>query len=53
MASAPKRMEKLGHDPVRPVLEVIPDLPTVLERLMGKFDGEVGAPRKPGRKRKG
>jgi bifunctional non-homologous end joining protein LigD len=38
--SAPERMEKLGHDPVRPVLDVIPDLPAVLERLMGKFSDE-------------
>jgi bifunctional non-homologous end joining protein LigD len=44
MASAPKRMEKLGHDPVRPVLEVIPDLPSVLERLMGKFGGGDARP---------
>jgi bifunctional non-homologous end joining protein LigD len=37
IVSAPARMEKLGHDPDRPVLDVIPDLPAVLERLMGKF----------------
>jgi hypothetical protein len=33
-------MEKLGHDPVRAVLDVAPDLPAVLERLMGKFDDQ-------------
>ncbi|HET9274861.1 MAG TPA: DNA ligase D, partial [Gemmatimonadales bacterium] len=34
IATALKRMEKLGSDPVRPVLEVAPDLSGVLERLM-------------------
>ncbi|HEV8509549.1 MAG TPA: DNA ligase D [Gemmatimonadales bacterium] len=33
IANALKRMEKLGHDPVAPVLEVKPDLVGVLERL--------------------
>jgi hypothetical protein len=27
-------MEKLGKDPMRPVLEVVPDLPAVLQRLL-------------------
>ena len=31
--TAVQRMEKLGHDPVRPVLDIRPDLPAVLERL--------------------
>jgi bifunctional non-homologous end joining protein LigD len=51
IVTAPKRMEKLGADPVRPVLDVIPDLPAVLERLMGKFNGEEPVPAKT-RKRK-
>jgi len=51
IVTAPKRMEKLGHDPVRPVLEVSPDLPAVLERLMGKLNGGSGGSRK-GSKRK-
>jgi DNA primase len=38
--TAPRRMEKLGHDPVRAVVDVAPDLPAVLERLMGKFDDQ-------------
>ena len=33
IANAKKRMEKLGHDPVLPVLETKPDLVHVLERL--------------------
>lgn len=37
--TAPKRMDKLGHDPVRPVLDVRPDLPSVLERLMEIMGG--------------
>jgi hypothetical protein len=32
-------MEKLGKDPMRPVLEVSPDLPAVLERLLGRGAG--------------
>jgi bifunctional non-homologous end joining protein LigD len=32
--TAPKRMEKLKRDPMRPVLEVVPDLPAVLQRLL-------------------
>ncbi len=39
IVTAPKRMEKLKQDPVRPVLEVRPDLSAVLERLMGKVGG--------------
>src|SRR5436190_763484 len=33
ITNALKRMKKLGHDPVLPVLETIPDLVHVLERL--------------------
>jgi len=33
IANALKRMQKLGHDPVAPVLEMKPDLVAVLERL--------------------
>ncbi len=33
------RMEKLGRDPVRPVLETRPDLPAVLERLLRRVNG--------------
>jgi bifunctional non-homologous end joining protein LigD len=33
IANALKRMQKLGHDPVLPVLETKPDLVHVLERL--------------------
>jgi bifunctional non-homologous end joining protein LigD len=36
IVTALKRMEKLKQDPVRPVLEVRPDLSAVLERLMEK-----------------
>jgi bifunctional non-homologous end joining protein LigD len=39
IATAPKRMEKLGRDPLRPVLDLKPDLPAVLERLLGKLSG--------------
>jgi bifunctional non-homologous end joining protein LigD len=39
IVTAPKRMEQLGHDPVRPVLEVSPDLPGVLERLLTQLNG--------------
>jgi bifunctional non-homologous end joining protein LigD len=46
IVTAPKRMDKLGHDPVRPVLDVRPDLPAVLERLMGMLNGGGGASRK-------
>jgi bifunctional non-homologous end joining protein LigD len=34
--TAPKRMEKLKQDPMRPVMEVVPDLPAVLGRLLEK-----------------
>lgn len=37
IVTAAKRMEKLGQDPVRPVLSVRPDLAAVLERLMSKL----------------
>ena len=37
IATAAKRLEKLGRDPMGPVLEVTPDLPAVLERLMEKL----------------
>jgi len=33
IANALKRMQKLGHDPVLPLLELKPDLMGVLERL--------------------
>ena len=33
--TALQRMEKLGEDPVRPVLDVVPDLGAALERLQG------------------
>jgi len=46
IVTAPKRMEKLGQDPLRPVLEVRPDLPAILERLMGKVNGDPAPPRK-------
>ena len=39
MVTAPKRMEKLGRDPVRQVLDDQPDLPRVLERLMERASG--------------
>ena len=39
IVTAPKRMEKLKQDPVRPVLEVRTDLSAVLERLMEKVSG--------------
>src|SRR5688572_22390733 len=39
IVNALKRMEKLGRDPVRPVLEVRPDLPAVLGRLLEKVNG--------------
>jgi bifunctional non-homologous end joining protein LigD len=48
IVTAPKRMEKLAQDPLRPVLEVRPDLPAVLERLMGKVNGDT----EPARKRR-
>ena len=41
--TAPKRMEKLGTDPVRPVLEVVPNLPAVLERLLGRLNGDAAS----------
>jgi bifunctional non-homologous end joining protein LigD len=36
--SVPKRMERLGHDPLRPVLELEPDLLEALARLTTWFD---------------
>ena len=36
IATALKRMEKLGTDPVRAVLDTAPDLPQVLERLANR-----------------
>jgi len=38
IASVPKRMKRLGHDPLRPVLELEPDLIGALSRLTGWFD---------------
>ncbi len=45
--TAPKRMEKLKQDPMRPVMEVVPDLPAVLQRLLdrGEGSGKRGAGR--------
>ena len=40
IVTAPKRMEALGHDPLREVLEVRPDLAGVLERLIGEVNGQ-------------
>jgi DNA primase len=34
---APARMEALGEDPLRPVLELRPDLLGALERLLAKL----------------
>jgi bifunctional non-homologous end joining protein LigD len=39
IVSAPKRLAKLGRDPVHPVLEAQPDLAAVLERLLAKLAG--------------
>jgi bifunctional non-homologous end joining protein LigD len=36
--SVPKRMERLGHDPLRPVLDLEPDLLEALARLTTWFD---------------
>ena len=36
--TAPKRMEKLGEDPLRPVLDLTPDLPHALARLHARFE---------------
>ena len=36
--SVPKRMKRLGDDPLRPVLDLEPDLLGALERLTGWFD---------------
>jgi bifunctional non-homologous end joining protein LigD len=38
IASVPKRMKRLGRDPLRPVLELEPDLLAALERLTHWFD---------------
>lgn len=38
IATLPERMEGLGEDPLRPVLELEPDLLGALERLAGWFD---------------
>jgi bifunctional non-homologous end joining protein LigD len=35
--TAPARMDKLGHDPVREVLTISPDLPAILERLASRL----------------
>lgn len=44
--NAVARMDALGHDPVRPVLEIRPDLPAVLERLMTKLNDGADPPAK-------
>jgi bifunctional non-homologous end joining protein LigD len=36
----PKRMRRLGEDPLAPVLELKPDLPSVLARLAERFESE-------------
>jgi len=36
--NAPARMEKLGSDPLRPVLDVQPDLVAALERLNERLE---------------
>ncbi|KPJ81514.1 MAG: DNA ligase [Gemmatimonas sp. SG8_23] len=38
IANVPERMERLGHDPLRPVLDLEPDLLGALERLSRWFD---------------
>jgi len=38
IASAPKRMKRLGEDPLRPVLDLEPDLLGALDRLTRWFD---------------
>ncbi len=37
--TVPKRMKKLGEDPLRGVLEVTPDLMGALARLAERFEG--------------
>ncbi len=37
--TAPDRMAALGHDPVRPVLDEVPDLMAVLEALQARLGG--------------
>jgi bifunctional non-homologous end joining protein LigD len=37
--TVPARMKKLKRDPLRPVLDLTPDLPTALERLHGRLTG--------------
>jgi DNA primase len=36
--SVPKRMKRLGQDPLRPVLDLQPDLLAALDRLTRWFD---------------
>lgn len=50
IVTALKRMEKLGRDPLRPVLEERPNLPAVLERLMAKLNGGTSPKRSSGKK---
>jgi bifunctional non-homologous end joining protein LigD len=38
IVNVPERMDRLGHDPLAPVLELEPDLLEALERLTGWFD---------------
>jgi bifunctional non-homologous end joining protein LigD len=42
--NAVERLERLGADPVRPVLESLPDLGAVLQRLAAMMAEEPGAP---------
>jgi bifunctional non-homologous end joining protein LigD len=39
IANVPARMDRLGEDPMRPVLDVEPDLLAALERLSGRVEG--------------
>jgi hypothetical protein len=38
IASLPKRMRRMGHDPLRPVLDLEPDLLGALDQLTRWFD---------------
>jgi bifunctional non-homologous end joining protein LigD len=39
--NALQRMDKLGTDPIRPVLDEVPDLPAALEKLLQYEDGDA------------
>ncbi len=38
ITTVPRRMERLGEDPLRPILELRPELPAVLARLAQRWD---------------